>query len=168
MKKMMTWLMIGVLLCGCSFFQPKKENNSTAGSKPMENPTQEKENLDEMMNEAKEEAEHTISNMMDYFKDKGLEISNPSAIEELNIPAYEGRMFEVNGASIYLYRLDMNNESMKQLASEAEKNGSLKVNASGVDQDYRALVNGNFLMLYEKDLDVSPLDSLFYEYAAKS
>ncbi len=167
MKKMLIWLMMGTLLCGCSMFQPKQENNTSSGNKPNENTTQKKEDLNDKMNEAKEEAEHTISNMLDYFKEKGIEMSNVSAIEELNIPAYEGRMFEVDGANVYLYRLDMNNESMKRLMEEAQQNGTLKVNASGVDQDYRSLVNGNFLLLYEKDLVVSPLDSLFYEYAAK-
>ena len=42
MKKMLIWLMMGTLLCGCSMFQPKQENNTSSGNKPNENTTKRK------------------------------------------------------------------------------------------------------------------------------
>lgn len=108
--------------------------------------------------------EDSISNMMNYLNGQGVEVSNMEPIDTMDFAAHEGSSFTYNGTTAYLYRLKSDDENMKALLEQAKKNGTVKVNMDGTEQNYSASVNGNYLFVYKKDSNMNDLVSALGNY----
>ncbi len=113
---------------------------------------------------AADRAEDSIENVMNYFEGKGVRFENAKEINNMDFAAHEGRSFEYNGNTGYLYRVKSDDEKMKKLMQEAKTNGKVKVNIDNEEKEYGALVNGDFLFLYDHNADWKDVETAFPAY----
>lgn len=168
-KKMTALLALMLLLpmSGCAWFNRdgNMNQNGTNGTNQTDGtntnpPANERPNSDGTSSNR----EHTIQDMLNSFETSGIKLMNMQSIDKMEFAAHEGRMFELNGETAYLYRMNMEDASMKQLMQEAKDKGSVSVNADGSDQEYSAMVNGDYILLYKKNASIAPLDEAFKNY----
>lgn len=116
--------------------------------------------------DVKDKVSDSIDNVMTYFNKEGLKIENSKAIKNMDFAAHEGRSFDVNGKTAYLYRVNSDDEGMKKVIKEAKENGKVKVNIDHKEQLYGAKVNGDFLLLYDTSADMGNVLNTFPNYQA--
>ena len=102
--------------------------------------------------------------MMNYLKQKGVEISNLAPIDQMDFAAHEGKSFTYQGSTAYLYRLKSDDANMKALLHDAKEKGSIKVKQGGEEKLYNAFVNGDYLFVYEKDAEMGDFVSVLGSY----
>lgn len=117
-------------------------------------------------NDAANTVNDTMDNMMSYLKDQGITIDDMKDLTDMDFAAHEGRSFSYQGNTAYLYRLKENDESMKALLDSAKNTGTVKVNINGESKDYAASVNGNYLLIYQKEAKMDDFIKLFDTYQA--
>lgn len=108
--------------------------------------------------------EDSIENVMNYFEGKGVKFENAKEINNMDFAAHEGRSFEYNGNTGYLYRVKSDDENMKKIIQEAKTNRKVNVNINNEEKEYGALVNGNFLFLYDQNADWKDVETAFPAY----
>lgn len=166
MKKILSLSLSALLLSGCSWFNgnkdmvnnnPNTNGNNSNGNKPMTNGN----------NTNNSSKKGMINDVMDYFEKEGIRAENMSEIDQFDFAAHEGRMFEVNGETVYLYRLNTEDAKMKTWMDEIQKNKKVSVNQNGMDEEYSALINNDYLLVYKMGADIAPLDETFTGYKMK-
>lgn len=131
------------LLSGCSMWDGSDTSNGTANQ------------TNEQQPETKvNEKQDTMDNFMGYLSENGISVTDMKPIDNMDFAAYEGKSFAYNGNAAYLYRLKSEDANMSALLKDAKEKGYVKVSMDGVEQEYSASVNGNYLFLYEKDMDM--------------
>lgn len=140
------------LLQGCSM-----NKNETTGK-------ENQSDTNNVANDVKDDVEDSIDNVMNFFNDKKVELENMQPIENMEFAAYEGKSFEVNGKTAYLYRVKSNDEKMKKVLKEAKDKGKVRVNIKNKEMEYNAKVNGNFLLLYDPNADMNDVLTTFEGY----
>ena len=153
-KVMACTLSLCSMLAACSTKDDKKDNNK------VENKVENKANT------AKKDTEDSIDNMMSYFKEKGVAYDQSENIDQMDFAAYEGRSFMANNNRVYLYRVKSEDENMKKILKEAADKGKVKVNINNKESEYNAKVNGDYLLLYETNADISDVLGAFPGYRA--
>lgn len=132
-------------------------------------------NSDKNMNKVKDAADKTadktkngvndsIDNVMDYFKKEGVKFENSKKLENIEFAASEGRSFDMNGKTAYLYHVKSNDENMKKILKEAKDKGTAKVNIDNKEQMYGAKVNGDYLLLYDTQANMNDMLNTFPNY----
>ena len=53
---------------------------------------------------------------------------------------------------------------MNELMQKAMADKRVTVNRNGVDEEYNALVNNDYLLVYGSNASIAPLDELFTQY----
>ena len=161
MKKLLMLGLSMLLLSGCSWFDG---NNTDNMNDPMNEPSNNDNQPDDnsSMNKSGK-----IQDVIDYFETEGVEVQNMSAIDQFDFAAHEGAMFELNGETVYLYRLNSTDAQMQNWMNEIKQNNTVSVNKDGMDEEYSALLNNDYLLVYNKDADIAPLDELFNNYSMK-
>ena len=162
LNKMISILSVVTLftLTGCSWFggdennDPKTEDNMNGTDSDM--------NGNDSTNKTS-----TIQDMMNSFDTAGITYDNMTEIENMDFAAHEGRMFDLNGERVYLYRMNMEDEKMSDMMKKANDEGVVTINNNGVDEEYSALVNNDYMMVYRKGAMISPLDTTFNGYTMK-
>ena len=81
-----------------------------------------KEAAEKSVKDAKNKTEDSIDNVMNYFKDKGLKYENSKAITDIDFAAYEGRSFDYNGSTGYLYRVKSDDDFLFLYDTNADWN----------------------------------------------
>ncbi len=147
--------LLAALMGGCSMNDKKDANMKT---------NETKEAAEKSVKDAKNKTEDSIDNVMNYFKDKGLKYENSKAITDIDFAAYEGRSFDYNGSTGYLYRVKTDDDNMKKVLKEAKDNGKVKVSINNKEQEYGAKVNGDFLFLYDTNADWNDVVTAFPNY----
>lgn len=144
MKKVVISLLCMFALCACG------DTTKTDGTSNQSNESVPQAPADPSTNS-------TIDDFMSYLKDQGVEYADEMPLENMNITAHEGRSFTVNGNTGYLYRVDSSDDTMKKLLSSAQENGYLEATQDGVQKSYNAHVNGDYLFVYDKDVDMQSI-----------
>lgn len=147
--------LLTALLGGCGMNDKKDANTKT---------NQTKEAAEKSVKDAKNKTEDSIDNVMNYFKEQGLKFENSKAITDIDFAAYEGRSFDYNGSTAYLYRVKSDDDNMKKVLKEAKDNGRVKVSIDNKEQEYGAKVNGDFLFLYDANQNWNDYVSAFPSY----
>ncbi len=151
--KILCLSMIALLpLQGCSMNEMKEDANDV------------KEDVQRPVEEAKDEVEDRIDNLTAYFKEKDVELNELQTIEDIDFAADEGRSFTVDGKTVYIYRVNQDDAKMQKVIKEAKENGKVKVNITGMEMEYGARVNQDYLMLYDTSVNVDPIVSVFDSY----
>lgn len=152
MKKFMLSLFCILTLCACTNNTDNnansKTNASTTEGKPQDSSTA-------------NTPLSTLDDFMTYLNDQGVEYADEQPISDMNITAHEGRSFNVNGSTGYIYRIDSTDDTMKKLLASAQENGELQATQNGVQKSYTAHVNGDYLLLYDKDANLDSLVKVF-------
>ena len=131
--------LLTALLGGCGMNDKKDANTKT---------NQTKEAAEKSVKDAKNKTEDSIDN----------------AITDIDFAAYEGRSFDYNGSTAYLYRVKSDDDNMKKVLKEAKDNGRVKVSIDNKEQEYGAKVNGDFLFLYDANQNWNDYVSAFPSY----
>lgn len=142
LQRAMCLTLFAVLMSGCSMNQKKEvsQNSEEIGK-----------TAERSVDEAKDMSEDSIDNVMNFFKEQGLAFENAKEIKDMEFAAKEGRSFEYEGNTAYLYRINTEDENMKRVLQEAKDSGKVKVNIDNKEQEYGAKVNGDYLFLYNAD-----------------
>lgn len=127
-----------------------------------------KDKVEDKTDTAKRDVEDSIDNVMNYFKDKGVQYESDAKIDSMDFAAYEGRSFVVNGSTAYLYRVKNDDENMKKVMKEAADKGKVKVNINNKEMEYGAKVNGSYLFLYDTNADMNDVLQAFPGYVPGS
>ena len=101
---------------------------------------------------------------MNSFESSGVTFGNVTPIDNMDFAAHEGRMFDVNGERVYIYRMNLEDAQMNELMQKAMADKRVTVNRNGVDEEYNALVNNDYLLVYGSNASIAPLDELFTQY----
>lgn len=149
--KIMSAVLCGVLLCGCSMNEDSSDG--TTNQSNTEKPTP-----------PVDEGNTNMDDMMTYLKDNGIEYSDMASIDQMDFAAHEGRSFMTNGATAYMYRLDSNDASMSELLKQATESGTITTNQNGEQKQYNASVNGNYLLVYDTTTDMTNFTKAFAAY----
>lgn len=128
-------------------------------------------NRDKNLNKVKDAADKTkndvndsIDNVMDYFKKEGVKFEHSKKLENIEFAASEGRSFDMNGKTAYLYHVKSDDENMQKILKEAKDKGSVKVNIDNKEQMYGAKVNGDYLLLYDTQANMNDMLNTFPNY----
>ncbi len=146
MKKILV-LCLSIVLAGCSCSTqptPTATPSATPSASPSASP------------------ETSLYNTKDYvdYLSNSYTLTNPSPIDQLDGNALEGYTFGLDSMDFYLLRFDRNNESASAWLDEAMTNGYIEVKVGDQMKKYYAVVNQDYMLLYEQD----NLDSSFREY----
>ena len=106
----------------------------------------------------------TIDDMMNYFKEKGLAFNAMTNIENMDFAAHEGRMLVNNGQKAYLYRLNSQDPAMQKLIAQVRDKGMADVKLDNEQKQYSAMVNGDYLLLYDQGTNMSNLTNIFSNF----
>lgn len=153
MKGLISFTCVLTLLSGCSMFDSSEDKAKDMAKDG-------KETTDKV----KDDGEDTIDNMMDWMKGKGVSYTDMEKIDQMDFAAHEGRSFMYEGNMVYLYRINNEDEKMQQLMKDAKDKKSVKVNVDGEEKEYGAMVNGDYLLIHEKGLEMNHLSETFPSY----
>lgn len=106
----------------------------------------------------------SISDVMNYMKENGIEYTNDKTLSDFDWAAKEGTSFTYDGKSVYLYRVDGTNTEMNEVLSRVKSSNAITANQNGQDMEYSARANGNYLLIYDKDAMLDDLVEIFNKY----
>lgn len=144
------------LLGGCSMGKDEDTNTPNNLSKANETKTNQPQNQNT--------GSDTMDRMIAYLNQQGVTMDQMKSLDQMDFAAHEGRSFSYQGNTGYLYRLKSEDESMKALLESAQKNGTVKVNRDGQEQNYNAAVNGDYLFVYDPNVDMKGFIDIFSGY----
>lgn len=154
-KKIACLLCVATLVSGCNMNTDKAKDNMDKA----------KDTAGDVANKTEDQMNDSIDNVMNYFTKKGIKYENSKALENIEFAAHEGRTFDVNGKSAYLYRVNTNDENMKKILKEAKEKGQIKVNINNQEQMYKAHVNNGYVLMYETSADMGDVVNVFPTYS---
>ena len=159
--------MLVFTLSGCSWFdrtdKNANNNNTTINATGNDASKNDASKNDASGSDAGKTAK-TLQDMMNSFEESGVTFGNVTPINDMEFAAHEGRMFDVNGERVYIYRMNLEDAQMNELMQKAMADKRVTVNRNGVDEEYNALVNNDYLLVYGSNASIAPLDELFTQY----
>lgn len=176
MKKLLLICGVCLMLSGCGWTNRRNGNNNGSTNNGMNGSNNNGMNgsnsngMNQGTNNQGKNDEQRKGNMQDLvneFKSKGIQFENEQTLNSFDFAAHEGRSLSLNGETVYLYRLNMNDEKMKEWAKTVKEKNMVTVNQNGKDEEYSAVMNNDYLLVYRKNANVSPLDEVFRNYAWK-
>lgn len=159
-----TFALVGMMvsvLAGCSMKEDSSKKDMSKVNKTTEKAVDETKKA---ADKAKNKMDDSIDNMMTYFTNEGIAYENMQPIEHMDFAAHEGRTFMMNGKTAYLYRVKSDDEDMKKVIKEANDTGMAKVKIDNKEMEYSAMVNGDYLLLFNKDDNFSDVKKAFPNY----
>lgn len=154
----LSFVLMLLLVSGCGSDNKDNGQNNSANQTDTKQP----------QNNVSDNASETMNRMVSYFKEKGIELADMTDIDQMDFAAHEGKRFSYKGSPMYLYRLKSNDESMKALLDSAKNTGNVKVNIDGKQQNYKASVNGDYLLVYENADTIQDFINVFDSYSVNS
>lgn len=151
----LSFVLLLLVMSGCGSDKKNDSTNNDANATDTKQP----------QNSVTENASETMDRMVSYFKEKGMELADMADIDQMDFAAHEGKRFSYKGSPMYLYRLKSNDESMKALLDSAKNTGMVKVNIEGKEQQYKASVNGDYLLVYENGDTIQDFIEAFGTYS---
>lgn len=111
-----------------------------------------------------EKTNDSISDVMTYMKENGVEYSNDKTLSDFDWAAKEGTSFKYNDQDVYLYRVDSTNSEMNEILNNVKTNNAITANQNGTNTEYAASFNGNYLLIFNKDAAIDELVDIFNKY----
>lgn len=153
MKKISLALLSLLMMCtltGCTNNDKKDESKDK---------TEEKDTSKDTSNN-----EGSISDVMKYMQENGIEYSDDKTLSDFDWAAKEGTSFKYNDQDVYLYRVDTTNSQMSDVLKNVQTNNAITANQNGTNTEYAARVNGNYLLIFDKDAAMDELVEIFNKY----
>ena len=117
---------------------------------------------------AGEAGKKTLDGIMQYLQENDIKITQAEKIDDIPFAAYDGRSVNINGSMVYLYRIDTEDESMKQIISQIKEDGTVYVEKDGQKQQYNGFVYQDYLLLYDRDTDMSAVVDVMNHYVPQT
>lgn len=136
-------LLIALLLCGCQ----------NAGEKIQQETTK-----------IVETSKQTMDDLMDHFKNAKIEFDELTDLKETSFANHAGKSFKLGDSYAYIYHLDTSDESMKTLLKQIQHDGTLDISINDEIKPYQAIVNGEFIFLYDQKADAQEIADVFKRY----
>lgn len=156
MKKLnllMLSLFMTVSLLGCSRkSEPMKKDNTV------------EKDVKKGVDKAERKTEKTLDDLMNYMKGEGVTYSEDKKINDINWGAREGRSFMYDNQNVYIYEVDTKDQKVAELLRQAKENNRVTASQNGQNMQYGAAVNGNYLMIYDKEAQLDQLVEIFKKY----
>ena len=149
MKKILCVLMVSLLLVGC---QRNTSKETTT------------ENIVEDVKEGSKDIVNDLESMLNDLKTQGVKVDTYEKIEHTGLNAHEAYRISTNDKNAYLYRLNEKDPQMQQLIEHVKQTGTADVLVEDEKKQYEAAVNGNSLLLYEKDSNLNDFRKAFEEF----
>ena len=130
--------MLVFTLSGCSWFDRKDSsanNNNTTNNASENDASKNDANKNNASNNDADKTAKTIQDMMNSFESSGVTFGNVTPIDNMDFAAHEGRMFDVNGERVYIYRMNLEDAQMNELMQKAMADKRVTVNRNGVDEE---------------------------------
>ncbi len=108
-----------------------------------------------------------MKDLFAYFDEQGITYSNAQDLKTMNINAHEGKMFEYEGNPVYIYRMNMSDANMKSWMDEIKNTGKVTINQDGKDDNYDAIINGEYLLVTKSNTNLNKLSEMFKNYQIK-
>jgi hypothetical protein len=150
-----------MMLCGCLFGCQRNPANSTDSSNTMDN-------IVEDVEEGTQDVVNGLEDMLNDIKDQGISMDSYEKIEHTGLNAYEAYTLKSNGHHAYLYRLNTSDEQMQKLIDHVKQTGTAEVMIENEKKQYEAAVNGNVLLLYDKESDMSDFRKAFEQFKSST
>lgn len=113
----------------------------------------------EVMDNAKKDTEKgmdnmedSIDNVMRHFESNEVNYENEEMLDNFDFAAKEGRRFKYQNKDVYMYRIDTSDSKVKDLIQNVNDTNRIQASMNNKTMDYGASVNGNYLMVYDKNL----------------
>ncbi len=152
-------LVCALFACSLIFFGCANQEKSV--EKSIEDTT---EKAKDTMDDAVNESEKNIEDLMQYLKEAQNGIDQEEVIEDIPFAAYEGRSFLANGKQMYLYYIDTADADMQRLAQQLQADSIVNVERNGQKMQYKGMLDGDYLLLYDLDTDASALEEAIHQY----
>ncbi|MEG0823076.1 MAG: hypothetical protein RSD85_01455 [Erysipelotrichaceae bacterium] len=107
-----------------------------------------------------------MNTLLDHLENVGIRIDDKIDVKPMNVGAVEGIRISVNDNYVYLYQLDLADQQTIKLVEEAKKTKLVKVSLNDINYDYHAIVNNNYLMLYESNDNLNDIIVAFTKFRA--
>lgn len=138
MKKICV-LSLCLILCGCSCSTTKPASTATPTPMASMTPTP-----------TTETAVRGTKDYLDYLSGS-YTLTNPNPIDNLDGNALEGYTFGYSNADFYLLRFDRSNDTASSWLNEAMEKGYIEVKINDTLKKYYALVNQDYMLLYDTE-----------------
>lgn len=115
-----------------------------------------------------EKTKDSISDVMTYMKENGVEYSDDKTLSDFDWAAKEGTSFKYNDQDVYLYRVDSSNSQMSEVLNNVKSSNAITANQNGTNTEYAARVNGNYLLIFDKDAAIDELVDIFNKYKVET
>lgn len=161
MKKLFVLSML-LLLSGCGWMNGNNNNNQTPNNQQTPNNNQQTPN-----GNGQTAKTSSIKDLMGYFDEKGLQYSNMSDLDVVEINAHEGKKFEYEGIPVYLYRMNMQDQQIQSWMKDIKDTGKVTISLDGEQKSYDAIINGDYLLVSETGKDLKDLSQHFKNYTMK-
>lgn len=113
----------------------------------------------EVMDNAKKDVEKgmdytndSIDQMMDHFKTNEVNYNDEEKLDNFDFAATEGRRFKYQDQDVYVYRMDMKDEKVNEFIQSVKDDNRIQASLNDKTMEYGASVNGNYLLVYDKNL----------------
>lgn len=139
-------LILCILACACS----KQVSSSPA--------------VKESINEVQQKSNHVLDDLMEHFKKANINFNNLNDLDNISFNARAGKSFTINDSNAYFYELDLNDSKMQDLVNQVNTSGQVEVMMNDKKQKYNAILNGNFLFLYDPKADAQQIADVFQNF----
>lgn len=164
----MKWMkpMLAILCCllaagGCSTVEEAEEDVKKTTEDVAES-------LQKGVGKSVKDSEKTLDDMMEYLEGQGVELTHAAKLDSIEFAAYDGRCFEVDGNMVYLYRIDTEDEQMKQMMSQLKKTGRVQVQKDGQTMEYNGVCKDDYLLLYDTNTQIANLPDIMDRYSSNA
>lgn len=147
-------VLVCMLLCGCQRMNQKVD----------EKMNQVQQDVDKVKDEVVKTSQKTMDDLMDHFEEQKVEFDDLKDVEKTSFPYHDGKSFMIDDTYAYLYHLDLSDQSMNDLLQKAKQDGMLEISINDEMKTYQAIVNGEFLLLYDQKADAQQIADVFKTY----
>ena len=117
-------------------------------------------------NDAADAGEKTVDDMMAHLREMQKDIQQEEVIEDIPFAAYDGRSFQVEGNTMYLYRINAQDGDMKRVTEQLQQDNMVNVERNGQKMQYSGALYEDYLLLYEPGVNADSLIEGMNSFAA--
>lgn len=122
--------------------------------------------VDDAANDAADAGEKTVDDMMAHLREMQKDIQQEEVIEDIPFAAYDGRSFQVEGNTMYLYRINAQDADMKRVIEQLQQDNMVNVERNGQKMQYSGALYEDYLLLYEPGVNADSLIEGMNSFAA--
>ncbi len=111
-----------------------------------------------------DDSKRTLDDMMDHLRENQTGIDQEEAIDDIPFAAYDGRSFQVEGNTLYLYRIDPEDEEMKRISEQLALDSMVNVERNGQKMQYNGTLYEDYLLLYEPGVNADAIIDAMNSY----